>query len=138
MNDPKAFKFRNDSYLVGINLSWTIFSGNQNRSKIRSAKFQHNKQQEELNLHIQKEQFELNKTQRELADSQVEINKQKVSTQHAEEALRIMFNRHKEGLVSTTDLLMAQAQLSKQQLLLAQSVMTYNITVAHLNFLSKK
>lgn len=138
LNDPKAFKFRNDSYLVGINLSWTIFSGNQNRSKIRSAKFQHNKQQEELNLHIQKEQFELNKTQRELADSQVEINKQKVSTQHAEEALRIMSNRHKEGLVSTTDLLMAQAQLSKQQLLLAQSVMTYNITVAHLNFLSKK
>lgn len=137
LNDSKAFKFGNDSYLVGINLSWTIFSGNQNRSKMKSAQFQRDKMQEELNLHIKKEQLELNKTKRDLNDSQIEINKQRASVEQAGEALRILTNRHREGLASTTDLLMAQAQLSQQKLLLSQSIMSYNITEAYLDFLSK-
>ncbi|MDH6311116.1 outer membrane protein [Dysgonomonas sp. PFB1-18] len=137
LNDSKAFKFRNDSYLVGINLSWTIFSGNQNRSKMKSAQFQRDRMQEELNLHIKKEQLELSKTKRDLNDAQIEINKQKLSVEQAGEALRILSNRHREGLASTTDLLMAQAQLSQQKLLLSQSIMSYNITEAYLNFLSK-
>ena len=137
LNDSKAFKFRNDSYLVGINLSWTIFSGNQNRSKMKSAQFQRDKMQEELNLHIKKEELELNKTKRDLTDLQIEINKQNTSVGQADEALRILTNRHHEGLASTTDLLMAQAQLSQQKLLLSQSIMSYNITEAYLNFLSK-
>lgn len=137
LNDSKAFKFRNDSYLVGINLSWTIFSGNQNRSKMKSAQFQRDKMQEELNLHIKKEELELNKTKRDLNDSQIEINKQRTSVEQAGEALRILTNRHREGLASTTDLLMAQAQLSQQKLMLSQSIMSHNITEAYLNFLSK-
>lgn len=137
LNDSKAFKFRNDSYLIGINLSWTIFSGNQNRSKVKSAQFQRDRMQEELSLHIKKEQLELDKTKRDLSDSQIEINKQKASVEQADEALRILANRHREGLASTTDLLMAQAQLSQQKLLFSQSIMSYNITEAYLNFLSK-
>ena len=137
LNDSKAFKFGNDSYLVGINLSWTIFSGNQNRSKMKSAQFQRDKMQEELNLHIKKEELELNKTKRDLNDSQIEINKQKASVEQADEALRILSNRHREGLASTTDLLMAQAQFFQQKLMLSQSIMSYNITDAYLNFLSK-
>ncbi len=137
LNDSKAFRFRNNSYLIGINLSWTVFSGNQNRSKMKSTQFQRDKIQEELNLYIQKEELEINKTKRDLNDSQIEINKQKASVGQADEALRILSNRHREGLASTTDLLMAQAQLSQQKLLLSQSIMLYNITYSYLNFLSK-
>lgn len=137
LNDSKAFRFRNNSYLIGINLSWTVFSGNQNRSKMKSTQFQRDKIQEELDLYIQKEELEINKTKRDLNDSQIEINKQKASVGQADEALRILSNRHREGLASTTDLLMAQAQLSQQKLLLSQSIMLYNITYSYLNFLSK-
>lgn len=137
LNDDRAFKFRNDSYLIGVNLSWTIFSGNQNRSKMKAAQFQRDKMQEELSLHIKKEQLELDKTKRDLADSQIEINKQQASVMQADEALRILSNRYREGLANTTDLLMAQAQLSQQKLLLAQSIMSYNITKAYLDFQSK-
>lgn len=138
LNDSKAFKFGNDSYLIGINLSWNIFSGNQNRSKMRSAQYQKDRMQQELSLHIKKEQLELDKAKRDLNDSQIEINKQKVSVEQAEEALRILANRHSEGLASTTDLLMAQAQFSQQELLLSQSIMTYNIIEAYLHFLTTK
>jgi outer membrane protein TolC len=136
LNDSEAFKFSNDSYMVGLNVSWTIFAGNQNRSKQKSAVFQHDKMREELDLYIEKEQLELNKTERDLKDAKTDMEKYTASVEQASEALRIMNDRYSEGLVNTTDLLMAQAQLSQQQLLHAQSVMTTNITGAYLSFLS--
>lgn len=136
-NDDKIFGFKADSYLVGIKMSWNIFSGNQDKSKLQSARFQRDKMQEEVNFHIKQSQIEIDKTKRDLNDSQIEINKQKSSVEQAAEALRILTNRYREGLVSTTDLLMAQAQLSKQKLQLSQAVMTYNITEAYLSFLSE-
>ena len=136
-NDAKIFKLNADSYMVGINVSWNIFSGNQNRSKLKSAQFQRDKIKEDLNRHIKESRVELSKTKRALNDSQIEINKQKASVDQADEALRILTNRHREGLENTTDLLMAQAQLSKQQLQLIQAVMSYNITEAYLKFLSE-
>ncbi|MDF9830770.1 TolC family protein [Parabacteroides sp. PF5-6] len=137
LNDSQAFKFRNDSYLAGINLSWEIFSGNQNRSKMKSAQYQKNRMQEELNLHIKKEQLELDKARRDLNDSQTEINKQQINVEQAEEALRILADRHNEGLANTTDLLMAQAQFSQQKLLLSQAIMSYNVIEAYFRFLTK-
>ncbi|NMA73887.1 MAG: TolC family protein [Bacteroidales bacterium] len=136
-NDDMPFKFRGDSYLVGVSLNWTIFSGNKNRSTIRSYRFQKEKIEEELALQLKQGQLDISKTNRELNDLQLEINKQEASVMQAEEALRIMNNRHKEGLVSTTDLLMSQAQHAQQKLQLAQAVMSYNIAQAYSEFLSR-
>lgn len=135
-NDSEALKFRNTSYLAGINLSWNVFSGNRNRSRMKSAQYQKIRMQEELDLHVKKEQLELDKARRDLSDSQTEINKQQVSVDQAEEALRILADRHGEGLASTTDLLMAQAQFSGRKLQLSQAIMSYNIIEAYLRFLS--
>ncbi len=137
LNDSKPLGFNANSYLVGINLSWNIFSGNQNKNKVKSYQFQRDKIQEELDLHVKQSQLELDKTKRDLRDLQIEINKQKASVEQADEALRILTNRHKEGLVNTTDLLMSQAQLSQQKLMLAQATMSYNITQSYLEFLSE-
>ena len=137
LNDSKPLGFNANSYLVGINLSWNIFSGNQNKNKVKSYQFQRDKMQEELNLHVKQSQLELDKTKRDLRDLQIEINKQKASVEQADEVLRILANRHKEGLVNTTDLLMSQAQLSQQKLMLAQAIMSYNITQSYFEFLSE-
>lgn len=136
LNDSKAFGFDADSYLIGINMSWDIFSGNRNRSKLKASILQRNKIQEELNLYVDQSRLEYDKTLRDLQDLEVEISKQKASVEQATEALRILSDRYKEGLTRTTDLLAAQAQLSQQQLLLAQAVMSYNITTYYLNLLS--
>lgn len=136
LSDSKAFGFNQNSYLLGINLSWNLFSGNRNISKLRSSTFQRNKMKEEYNLYIDKSQVEFNKTKRDLSDLQVEINKQQTSVEQAAEALRILSNRYAEGLTKTSDLLMAQAQLSQQQLQLAQAIMSYNITLYYLNLQS--
>lgn len=137
LNDNKPLKFRGDSYLVGVQLSWTVFSGNKNRSQIKSYQYQKEKMQEEYDFQLKQGQVEMDKTYRELKDLQVEINKQQASVEQAEEALRIMDNRHREGLVNTTDLLMSQAQHAQQKLQLVQAVMSFNITQAYLEFLAK-
>ena len=127
-NDSKIFRFKEDSYLMGISLNWKIFSGNSNRSKYRSATLKRDKMQNELKLYIDKSRMEVDKTNRDLSVMQTEINKQELSVLQAAEALRILSDRFAEGLASTTDLLQSQAQYSQQQLMLAQSVMTYNVT----------
>ena len=126
-NDKKVIGFKNDSYLAGINLTWNIFNGNENHHKIKAATLQQNKLQEELQLYKDKNRMETDKTLRDLTDLQAEIETRKTSVEQSEEALRIMTERHKEGLVSTTDLLQSQAQLSQQQLQQAQTIMNYNI-----------
>ena len=126
-HDEKFFGFKEDAYLVGVSLKWKIFTGNQNRSKHRAAKWQHEKMQREYDLYLNKSRMELEKNRRELADLQTAITQQQTSVAQAAEALRIMSNRHQEGLVSTTDLLLAQAQHSQQRLALAQAIMNYNI-----------
>ena len=135
-NDKKIFKFDSNSYMVGVNLSWTVFSGNQNRYKLKSAILQRDKYLQEKEQYVDKSKMELESNMRELQNLNFDIKKCEASVDQAAEAFRIMNNRYKEGLVSTTDLLTSQAQLSQQRLLLAQSVMNYNITLSYHNFLT--
>ena len=135
-HDDKIFRFKEDAYLLGISLKWKLFSGNQNRSKFRAAALQRDKMQKDYDFYLSQSRIEVDKNRREIADLQLEIRKQKTSVQQAAEALRIMNDRHREGLVSTTDLLLSQAQLSQQRLALAQSITNYNIACFYQDILT--
>ena len=135
-HDSKIFHFQEDSYLMGISLNWKIFTGNSQRSKYRSASFRRDKMQKELDLYIDKSRMEVNKTSRELIVLQTEIDRQSLSVTQAAEALRILSDRFAEGLVSTTDLLISQAQHSQQRLMLAHAVMSYNVASYYHDFLT--
>lgn len=135
-NDSKVFKFNNDSYMLGVSLTWNVFTGNQNRYKLKSAILQRDKYQKEMSQYIDKSRLEINKNQREIQNLMFEIQKNKASVAQSSEAFRIMNNRFKEGLTSTTDLLMSQAQLYQQRILLAQSIMNFNIVQYYQEFLT--
>lgn len=127
-NDSKMFGFNKNSYLVGFSVVWNLFTGNQNSSKIKSANYATDKMKKELDQLVDKSRLELNKTLRDLNDLQMEIKTHDNSVAQTAEALRILKNRYREGLVSTSDVLTAQAQLSQQKIELAQAVSSYNIT----------
>lgn len=127
LNNNRPLAFKHDAYLLGVNLTWPVFQGNQARYKALAAHLQTDKMREELQLHMDRSRVEVDKLRRDILDWDVEITKQKTSLAQADEALRIVRHRHAEGLASTTDLLMAQAQLSQQQLGLAQTIMNRNI-----------
>lgn len=138
LNDYKMDRFNANSYMVGLKVSWTIFNGLNNYHKINSSKAELEKVNTQLRQQTDQSQLELNKAHRDRMDLLAEINRQNVSVTQAEESLRILQDRYNEGLVSTTDLLMAHSQLLQQKLSLAQSIYGNNLTLAYLEFLGAK
>jgi len=79
---------------------------------------------------------ELNKARRDFDDAQYKITQQKAAVGQAAESLRIIQNRYEQGLINSTDVLMAQTQLSQQKLALAQAMFSRNISAAYVQFLT--
>ncbi len=136
INDSEAFGFGSNSYLVGGQLSWTLFNGTITRNKISEQRIERNKTAELLNQQKEQAQVEFNKTLRQLKDSRFTIEQQKIAVSHSDEALRIVENRYQQGLVTTNDVLQAQSLLAQQKLNLAQAIYQSNTTTAYLLFLT--
>ncbi len=135
-NDKKPVSFGSDSYLVGLRLSWTLFNGNQSKYNSRSSRLMEMKLQEQLSDQKMKAQLEYNKTRRDIDDIAFELRKQNDMVEQAAEALRIVKDRFDQGLEKTSDVLIAQTQLSEQQLNYARSVYKLNLTTAYMNFIT--
>lgn len=135
-NDRKFASFGSDSYLVGVRLSWTLFNGNQSKYNARSSKLMGMKMQEQLSDQKMKAQLEYNKTSRDLDDIAFELRKQNDMVEQAAEALRITKDRFEQGLEKTADVLVAQTQLSGQQLNYARTVYKQNLTTAYMGFIT--
>ncbi len=136
INDSQAFGFGADSYLVGAQLSWTLFNGTATRNKIAAQRIERDKTVAQLALQKEQAQLELNKTMRQLNDARFAMQQQNVAVSQSAEALRIVQNRYQQGLVTTNDVLQAQSLFSQQRLLLAQTIYQYNITAAYQSFLT--
>ncbi len=137
-NDAKIDRFNANSYLVGMKLSWTLFNGTKTYHAINARKAEREKLEVQLKQQQDQSQLELNKAHRDRMDLLSEINRQNISVEQAQESLRILQDRYNEGLVSTTDLLMAQTQLLQQKISLAQAIYGNNLTLAYLEFLGAR
>lgn len=136
LNDQKLFGFGANAYFAGIQLSWDIFKGNQAKNKAATQTLEKTKLQEQLLEQLQQGTVEIRKTKRQLDDTRFRISQQTTAAEQAEEALRIIRNRYSQGLVNTTDVLMAQSQLAQQKMLLAQALFMQKSTLTYLQFLT--
>jgi len=136
LNDKKVFGFGANAYFAGIQLSWDIFKGNQAKNKIATQTLEKTRVQEQLQEQLQLGTVEIRKTKRQLDDTRFRISQQTTAAEQADEALRIIRNRYNQGLVNTTDVLMAQNQLAQQKMLLAQAVFMKKSTLTYLQFLT--
>ena len=136
LNDSKALGFGANSYLAGIQVSWDIFKGNRTKNEIVTQTLERNKLSQTLAKQKEESQLELSKTNRDLQDGLFAIKQQNIAVEQATEALRILQNRHQQGLVNTTDVLLATTQLSQQKFGLAQAVFNTNVTKAYIQFLA--
>jgi len=135
LNDSRMLGFGANAYLAGVQLSWDIFKGNKTKNVIATQIVERNKLSEQLLQQKDQSRVELQKANRDLADAQAEIKQHKVAIEQAAESLRILQNRYQQGLVNTTDILMAVSQLSEQRFSLAQAEFAGNVTKAYLEFL---
>jgi outer membrane protein TolC len=136
LNDRAAKGFGANSYLAGIQLSWSIFRGNSVKNKIATQTLEKAKMSGQLGQQQKQSQLELNKTRRQLADAKFQITQQQTAVQNAAEALRILKDRYEQGLINSIDVLLAQSQLAQQKLGLAQAVFNHNVTNYYLQFLT--
>lgn len=136
INDDDAFGFASNSYLVGAQLSWTVFNGTATRNKITEQKAERDKLSRQLQFQKEQSQLEINKTVRQWEDSRLTLLEQELAVAHAVEALRILRNRHEQGLVTTNEVLQAQTSLSQQKLSQVQTVFQFNTAQAYLQFLT--
>lgn len=135
-NDNRMVGFGANAYMVGVQLSWDIFKGTRTKNMIVSQTLERNKLKSEMDQQKDQSDLELNKTRRDVIDAQFEITKDKTSIEQASEALRILQNRYAQGLVNTTDVMMATTQLLQQKLLLAQAIFSQQVSNAYLQFLT--
>jgi outer membrane protein TolC len=135
-NDKQAFGFGSNAYLVGAQFSWNLFSGTAQHYKISEQKIEHSRIELQLNYQKEQSQLELDKTFRQLHDTEFAIQQHEVSVSQAAEALRIVRNRFDLGLVSTNDLLQSQTMLSEQKLRQTETLFKYQTILAYLQFLT--
>lgn len=134
-NDTEAFKFKEDSYMVGISLSLKLFDGNQNIQKLRIARFERDKVASKLLHEERTARADYEKAERQLRDLELELDHANTMVEQTDEAWRIQKNRYNEGLAPTSDLLRVQSQLAQRQLMKAMTDFKRNATIAYLRFL---
>ena len=136
LNDSHMFGFGAGAYLAGVQLSWDIFKGNTTKNAIATQTLERNKLSTELAKQKDQSQLELDKAFRDLADARFSIRQQELAVGQASESLLILQNHYQQGLVNTTDVLMASAQLSQQKFALAQAVFNIHVTEAYVQLLT--
>lgn len=136
LNDDDALGFSENSYLLGINMTWTLFKGSQNYHKLRGARFQVKKLRSQLLEQQNKAQAEYFQVKRQLEVVRQEIKQTKTMAAQTSEAYRILQDRYNEGLAPTSDLLRVQAQQAQQRLMLEQALFKKNVTIAMLRLVT--
>lgn len=137
LNDYRALGFNANSYLLGLNFSWDIFKGNQIKNKQASLSLEKKKLQEQIDIQLNQASVDIAKASHQIADAQYKINLGNKGVEQAEEAYKIISNRYTQGLANTTDVLMAQTQLSEQKMLLSKAVFEQKMADSYLNFLTE-
>jgi outer membrane protein TolC len=137
MYDDEILQADADGYLVGVQLSWSLFKGYQNAALAQKSKIEFQKAQTEAQEYESQSKLEINKVGRQLILAKQKVSQQELAVEQATEAYKIRKDRFAEGLEKTTDLLMAENQLLQEELGLLKAVFEFEITQEYLSFLSK-
>ena len=135
--DDQPFQADANGYIVGAQLSWSVFNGYQNAAKSEKAKVEYQKARYEADQYKSQSLSEFNETKNKLQLATFKVKQQKLALQQAKEAYQIRKDRFSEGLEKTTDLLQAETQLYQSEMGLLKALFEYDLTHAYLEFLTK-
>ncbi len=119
-----------NNYLVGVRLQWNLFDGGARSAAVRQAAEEKQAAEYERRQALQQTRLEISGAQdrRRVAQQQYRVAQQ--AAEAAEEGLRIMENRHAEGLATTTDLLSVQVSRHQARLNILQALYQYTMEYA--------
>ena len=138
LHDDKMFQGDANGYLVGAQLSWTLFEGSKRIGKAQKSKAEYEKSKLNFEQYKAQSQVELYSVNRMLQDAKNKLELSQLALEQSQESLRIRTNRFKEGLEKTSDLLMSETQYAQKQLEYYATVYQHNYALAYYNYLTKK
>ena len=134
--DNKPYQFNASGYLVGVEVSWNIFDGLKSKSEIEKFKAELAKSETEIAQYQKQSTLELTKASRQVADADYKVKLTKMAWEQTAEAYRIRRNRYAQGLEKASDVLNAEALMSRKELEYQQSVLEYNTALEYFKFLN--
>lgn len=137
MYDDKLFKGGASGYIVGAQLRWNLFAGNQRMAKIQQSKARYEQAAGRYDEYKRKSALELSKVKRSLQDAQRSVNLSKLALEQAKEVLRIQIDRYQQGMEKTSDVLDAENELAQKRLAYYQAVYQVNHLVNQIDFLTQ-
>ena len=135
--DDKLLGTHAKGYLVGAQLSWTLFDGYKRIGKTQKSKAEFDKAELLLEQYKNQSQLEYNKSKRQLKDAENKLILTNLAVEQSREAFRIRSNRFQQGLEKTSDLLISETTFLQKQLEYLQTAFNYNFTKAYVEFLTK-
>lgn len=136
-NDKEIFDFNVNGYLAGVALSWNVFDGNSSLNKMKQAKLNVQKSQDDLQLYVEKETLKLQQAKRDLVLHAHKITLAETAKNQAKESFRILENRYNQGLEKTSDLLISQATDLEKQVNYLETIKDYNLSVIEIELLTQ-
>jgi outer membrane protein TolC len=135
-HDKTAPGFGTSAYFTGIQLSWSLFNGNRTKHIVSQQLLEKEKLATQLDQQKREAQAQIYRVTRQMNDASFGMDQQQLAIEQASDALRVVQNRFVQGLVKTTDVLMAQTQLAQQKIGYARALFEYNLAAASLLFLT--
>ncbi|WP_083750174.1 TolC family protein [Rhodohalobacter halophilus] len=134
-NDPDFASFSANSYMIGANLRWNIFSGFSQAGKVQEARANYNKARSMQESHRFEMENQVRRAYRSLEHAEKELELTEEAIKQSSEDVKIRSNRFKEGMARTTDLLEAETKLAEAKLKNVMALYKYNMSIAALEML---
>jgi len=137
LHDSQILQGGGDGYLIGAQLSWSLFEGSRRFGKVQKSMAELNMSRLQYEQYISQSQLELNKANRMFADAKNSLILSELALEQSKESLKIRTNRFEQGLEKTSDLLMAETQYAQKQLNYYSTIFQHNYAMAYVQFLTK-
>ena len=134
-NDSDFASFGANSYMIGANLRWNIFSGFSQTGKVMEARADYRKAQSMQQSHMFEMENRVREAYRTLEHAEKELELTEESITQSTEDVKIRTNRYREGMERTTDLLEAETKLAEAKLKNIMALYKYNMSIAALEML---
>lgn len=106
--NSERFDNNADNYTIGADITLNLFSGFKYSSQTRQALFRHQQVLDQKRAVQQQIRLQVEQAYYDICSAEKRIDAAKTSVDQAEEAMRIIQNRYKNGLVSIVSLLDAE------------------------------
>lgn len=138
LNDDVFFGTDADNYVVGARLSWKFFNGSKNIHGVEKAKVELDNAQLKYQKKLSESRLETDKALRDLQLARDQLEILQLSVEQAQETFRIRSDRYEAGMVSTTDLLSAEAKVLSQRVQYLNALYNYHNAIFRIEFLTEQ